>query len=264
MATHPHRGTMPAVFFGHGNPMNAIQHNAYTDAWRALGEAVPRPRAIVSVSAHWYLPGTWVTAMRAPRTIHDFGGFPRELYQVAYPAPGDPDLARRLQGLLAPVPVGLDEEWGLDHGTWSVLGHAFPQADVPVVQLAIDETQPAEFHYDLGRRLSPLREEGVLVIGSGNLVHNLHAYAWGRHPVEPFDWAVRFERRARELMRAGEHGPLVAYESLGRDAMLSAPTPDHYLPLLYVLGLRREGEPVAFPVEGIDGGSVSMLSVQVG
>jgi 4,5-DOPA dioxygenase extradiol len=255
---------LPALFFGHGNPMNAIQRNAYTEAWRALGAAVPRPRAILCVSAHWYLPGTWVTAMERPRTIHDFGGFPRELYQVSYPAPGDPALARRLQEMLAPVAVRLDEHWGLDHGTWSVLCHLFPDADVPVVQLGIDETETAEFHYQLGRRLAALREDGVLVIGSGNLVHNLHAYAWGRHPVEPFDWAVRFERRARELMLAGDHGPLVAYDSLGRDAMLSVPTPEHYLPLLYVLGLRRGGEPVSFPVEGIDGGSVSMLTVRVG
>jgi 4,5-DOPA dioxygenase extradiol len=255
---------MPALFFGHGNPMNAIQRNAYTEAWAAIGRALPRPSAIVCISAHWYLPGTWVTAMERPRTIHDFGGFPRELYQVSYPAAGDPALARRLQQMLGPVAVGLDEEWGLDHGTWSVLGHVFPEADVPVVQLGIDETETAEFHYQLGRRLGALRAEGVLVIGSGNLVHNLHAYAWGRHPVEPFDWAVRFEQRARALMSAGDHGPLVAYDSLGRDAMLSVPTPEHYLPLLYVLGLRGDGEPVSFPVEGIDGGSVSMLTVRVG
>jgi 4,5-DOPA dioxygenase extradiol len=257
--------TMPAFFFGHGNPMNALQRNAYTEAWAAIGRALPRPRAIVVVSAHWYLPGTWVTAMRAPRTIHDFGGFPRELSEVLYPAPGSPALAREIQELLAPVPVGLDEEeWGLDHGTWSVLCHLFPDASVPVIQIAIDETQTAQFHYEVGRRLTALRDAEVLVVGSGNLVHNLHTYAWGRHPVEPFDWAVRFEGRARELLLAGEHGPLVDYESLGRDAMLSVPTPEHYLPLLYVLGVRRKGEPASFPVEGIDGGSVSMLTVRVG
>jgi 4,5-DOPA dioxygenase extradiol len=257
--------TMPAFFFGHGNPMNAIQHNAYTEAWAAIGAALPRPQAILVVSAHWYLPGTRVTAMRAPRTIHDFGGFPRELFEVVYPAPGDPALARDIQEMLAPVPVGLDEEeWGLDHGTWSVLCHVFPDASVPVLQLGIDETQPSKFHYDLGHRLTSLRDGGVLVIGSGNLVHNLHAYAWGRHPVEPFEWAVRFERRVRELLVAGDHGPVVAYDTLGRDALLSVPTPEHYLPLLYVLGLRREEEPVSFPVEGIDGGSVSMLTVRVG
>ena len=257
--------TMPAFFIGHGNPMNALQRNAYTEAWAALGRALPRPRAVVVVSAHWYLPGTRVTAMRAPRTIHDFGGFPRELFEVVYPAPGDPALAREIQEMLAPVRVSLDEEeWGLDHGTWSVLVHVFPGADVPVLQISIDETQTAAYHYALGRRLTSLRDDGVLLVGSGNLVHNLHAYAWGRHPAEPFDWAVRFERRARELLLAGDHGPLVAYETLGRDATLSVPTPEHYLPLLYVLGLRREGEPVTFPVEGIDGGSVSMLTVRVG
>jgi 4,5-DOPA dioxygenase extradiol len=202
--------------------------------------------------------------MVAPRTIHDFGGFPRELYEVGYPAPGSHELARLVRALLAPVSVELDESWGLDHGTWSVLHHVFPQADIPVVQLSIDETKTPEFHYEIGKRLSPLRDEGVLVIGSGNIVHNLHTYAWGRHEVEPFDWAVRFEKQAREFMRSGNDAPLVHYEALGRDAILAAPTPDHYLPLLYVLGLRRKGEGVDFPVEGFDGGSISMLTVQVG
>jgi 4,5-DOPA dioxygenase extradiol len=256
--------TMPAVFFGHGNPLNALARNEYTEAWAALGRALPRPRAVLCVSAHWYVPGTSVTAMESPRTIHDFGGFPRELYEFQYPAPGDPALAARVRELLAPTPVGLDYRWGLDHGTWSVLCHVFPRADVPVVQLSIDETQPAPFHYELAQRLAPLRDEGVLVVGSGNLVHNLHAYAWGRHKVEPFDWAIRFEERARELLLAGNDGPLVAYETLGRDALLAAPTPDHYLPLVYVIALRREGERVSFPVEGVDGGSVSMLSVRFG
>ena len=252
------------MFFGHGNPMNAIERNAYTESWSRIGKAIPRPAAIVCVSAHWYLPATMVTAMEQPRTIHDFGGFPRQLYEVKYAAPGDPALARRLRETLAPVDVALDNDWGLDHGTWSVLIHLFPQADVPVVQLSIDETQPASFHYQLGRRLASLRDEQILLIGSGNIVHNLHAYAWGRHPVEPFDWAIRFETRARELMAGGNHQPLIDYESLGRDAMLSAPTPDHYLPLLYVLGAAEKGEQVSFPVEGIDGGSVSMLTVRLG
>jgi len=254
----------PTIFFGHGNPMNALQQNAFTAGWARIGSALPKPKGIVAVSAHWYLPGTLVTAMPRPRTIHDFGGFPRALYEVSYPAPGDPRLAERVQDALAPLEVGLDDRWGLDHGTWSVLCHVYPQADVPIVQLSIDETQPASFHYETGRRLRPLREEGILIIGSGNLVHNLHTYAWGRHEVGPFDWAVRFEEQARALMLAGNHQPLVDYESLGRDAMLSAPTPDHYLPLLYVLGAAHEGEPVAFPVEGVDGGSISMLTVQIG
>jgi 4,5-DOPA dioxygenase extradiol len=255
---------MPAIFFGHGNPMNALLDNAYTNSWAAIGAEIPRPKAVLAVSAHWYTTGTAVTAMTAPRTIHDFGGFPPELYRVIYPAPGDPGLASRVQSLLTPLTVGLDERWGLDHGTWSVLCHLFPEADVPVVQLSIDEKQLAGFHYKLGKRLAPLRDEGVLIIGSGNLVHNLEAYAWGRHPVEPLPWAVRFEKRAREFLLAGDHSPLIAYETLGRDAMLSAPTPDHYLPLLYVIGLRRVGEEVSFPVEGFDGGSISMLTVRVG
>jgi 4,5-DOPA dioxygenase extradiol len=255
---------MPAIFFGHGNPMNALQSNGWTEAWAALGASITRPKAVLAISAHWYLPATLVTATASPRTIHDFGGFPRELYQVKYPAPGLPELASRVQALLAPTTVGLDQRWGLDHGTWSVLCHVFPEADVPVVQLSIDETQPASYHYETGRRLSGLRDEGVLIMGSGNLVHNLHAYAWGRRPVEPLEWAVRFEESARELMLTGNHEPLVNYEAGGLDAQLSAPTPDHYLPLLYVLGARRENDEVSFPVEGFDGGSISMLTVRLG
>jgi len=254
---------MPTIFFGHGNPMNAISRNPYSEGWAAVGASMPRPKAVLSVSAHWYIPGCAVTAVAAPRTIHDFGGFPKKLYEVNYPAPGSPDLARRVKSLLSPVSVVLDEKWGLDHGTWSVLTHVFPGADVPVVQLSIDERQPPLFHYEIGKQLAALREEGVLVIGSGNLVHNLHTYAWGQHGVQAFDWAVRFEKEVRELLLKGEDARIVDYEELGRDAMLSAPTPDHYLPLLYVLGLRRKHEPISFPVEGIDGGSVSMLTVQI-
>jgi 4,5-DOPA dioxygenase extradiol len=255
---------LPAVFIGHGNPMNALLRNLYTDAWSALGTNIPRPKTVLCISAHWFAPGTGVTVTTSPRTIHDFGGFPRELYQVMYPAPGDPELARRVQKLLAPLPVTLDESWGLDHGAWAVLCHVYPHADVPVVQLSIDETQPPAFHYEIGRRLAPLREEGVLIVGSGNLVHNLHAYAWGRHVVEPFDWAVRFEQQARDMLLAAEHRPLIDYAKLGRDALLSIPTPDHYLPLLYVIATRQKEDTVSFPVEGVDGGSISMLAVQVG
>lgn len=255
---------MPAIFFGHGNPMNALQRNRWTEGWARIGSSFPRPRGIVCISAHWYLPATLVTAMDAPRTIHDFGGFPRELHQVKYPAPGDSELARRMQELLTPLPVKLDYSWGLDHGTWSVLVHVYPEADVPVVQLSIDETQPAGFHFDLGRRLAPLRDEEVLIVGSGNLVHNLHTYAWGKHMPEPFDWAIRFETRARELIVSGNFEPLINYETLGRDALLAIPTPDHYLPLLYILGARREEDEITFPVQGVDGGSVSMLAVRVG
>lgn len=256
--------TMPAVFFGHGNPMNAIQDTAYTRAWTALGAALPRPKAVLAISAHWYLPGTLVTAMEAPRTIHDFGGFPPELYRVQYPAPGDPALARRVQALLSRLSVGSDLLWGLDHGTWAVLRHVFPNADVPIVQLSIDETRPPAFHYEIGKLLAPLRDEGILIAGSGNLVHNLHAYAWGRHVPQPFDWALRFEECVRSALVADDNLQIIDYEALGSDALLSIPTPEHYLPLLYVIGARRPGERVSFPVEGIDGGSISMLAVQVG
>jgi 4,5-DOPA dioxygenase extradiol len=255
---------LPAIFFGHGNPMNALLSNSYTEGWRRIGRQVPRPRAILSVSAHWYVPETAVTVNTAPRTIHDFGGFPQELYQVRYPAPGSPELAQRVVELLAPLPVKLDDSWGLDHGTWSVLRHCYPDADIPIVQLSIDETKPAPFHFEIGTRLTPLRDEGILVAGSGNLVHNLHAYAWGRHKPDPYDWAVRFEAEARKMLRAGTIKPLIEYVHLGHDAALSVPTPDHYLPLLYVIATRQPGETVTFPVEGVDGGSISMLSVQVG
>lgn len=255
---------LPALFFGHGNPMNAITDNGYTAVWRRIGQNTPKPRAILAISAHWFVPGTSVTISTTPRTIHDFGGFPSELYQVQYPAPGDASLAQRVQRLLSPLEVGSDRSWGLDHGTWSVLRHLYPAADIPVVQLSIDETRPAAFHFAIGEKLAPLREEGVLIMGSGNLVHNLHAYGWGEHSRNPYDWAVRFETAARQLMLAGDFEPLIDYEKLGPDAMLSIPTPDHYLPLLYVLGTRREGELIRFPVEGVDGGSISMLAVQIG
>lgn len=256
---------MPVIFFGHGNPMNALADNRYTRAWRAIGETIPRPRAVLCVSAHWYVAATAVTAMDQPRTIHDFGGFPQQLFEFQYPALGSRQIAVEVQQLLGRTSVFLDDDtWGLDHGTWSVLCHVFPEADVPVVQLSINETLPPAAHYQIGRQLTALRDSEVLIIGSGNLVHNLHTYAWGTHVQEPFDWAVRFENQAREWMLEGEHQPLIDYETLGRDAALSAPTPDHFLPLLYVLGAQRPDDRVSFPVEGIDGGSVSMLTVQVG
>jgi len=254
---------LPALFLGHGNPMNALDDNAWTRAWAQLGRSL-QPRAVLAISAHWYVGGTAVTAMAAPRTIHDFGGFPRELYEVRYPAPGDPALAEQVRQLLAPLPVSADHSWGLDHGTWSLLAHVFPEADVPVVQLSIDATQPAAFHHELGARLRPLREDGILLMGSGDIVHNLPAYAWDRHPQAPYDWALRFEAHVRSCLTAGEHARLIEYEACGRDARLSVPTPEHYLPLLYVLGASIPGEPVTFPVEGMDGGSVSMLAVQFG
>jgi len=255
---------LPAIFFGHGNPMNAVSHNQYTEAWQRIGRETTKPNAILSISAHWYVAETAVTAATAPRTIHDFGGFPPELFQVQYPAPGDPALARRVQQLLAPLDVKLDHSWGFDHGTWSVLRHVYPAADIPVVQFSVDETKPASHHFEIGKKLAPLREEGVLIAGSGNLVHNLHTYAWGRHSRDPYEWAVRFESAAKNIMMTGDYEALVNYDVLGSDAALSIPTPDHYLPLLYVLGSRGSNESISFPVEGVDGGSISMLAVQIG
>ena len=255
---------MPAIFLGHGNPMNALETNRYTEAWAAMRHEISPPKAILAVSAHWYVPGSAVTVSTAPRTIHDFGGFPRELYEVQYPAPGDPELAARVKQLLTPVEVAMDDSWGLDHGTWSVLKHVYPEADVPVVQLSIDATKPADYHLELAERLAVLRDEGVLILGSGNVVHNLRAYAWGVEGAEPYDWAVRFEREVRGLMSVGDAAALAGYEKLGRDAMLSSPTPEHYLPLLYVAGVQQGADSVSFPVEGIEGGSISMLAVRVG
>ena len=255
---------IPAVFIGHGNPMNAVEINPFTERWRELAAALPRPAAILSVSAHWYVPGARVTPEERPRTIHDFGGFPRRLYEVQYPAPGSPQLAGRVRDLLDPAPVALDAGWGLDHGTWSVLAHLFPQADVPVIQLGLDETLAAADHFELARRLQPLRDEGVLILGSGNVVHNLHAYGWGERSASTYDWAVRFEAWARERIAARDFESVVAYERLGVDAALAVPTPDHFLPLLYVLAVSDPEEPIAFPMEGFDGGSVSMLCVRAG
>ena len=255
---------MPAIFFGHGNPMYAIEPNRYSDAWRRLGESLPRPAAVLAVSAHWYTRGTAVTTMAQPRTLHDFGGFPRALFEVQYPAPGSPPLARRVQQLLAPTAVHLDEDatrgWGLDHGTWSVLTHVFPEADVPVVQLSIDGTQPPAWHYTLAQRLTRLRDEGVLIIGSGNIVHNLRRLDWsGGGSV--FDWAQRFSDHVRDRLLAGDHAALIDYLSFGDDAHESAPTPEHYLPLLYVIAQQQAGEAVTFPVEGIDMGAIDMRTV---
>lgn len=254
---------MPAIFAGHGNPMNVVRHNRWTEGWKNLGAAIPRPKAILVVSAHWYVPATMLTAMPHPRTIYDFGGFPEELYEITYPAPGNPALAERVQKLLAPLPAELDEEWGFDHGAWSVLHHLFPKADIPVVQLSIDRTKPPAFHYEIGKLLAALRNKGVLILGSGNLVHNLRLYEWDRPDTGAFDWAARFEEKARGLLRTGKDTELIDYPAMGSDAKLSIPTPDHYLPLLYVLGSRGKDESVSFPVEGFDGGSMSMLAVQI-
>ena len=255
---------MPAIFIGHGNPMNALSKNNYTEGWASISKSIPRPKAILSISAHYYIPFCMVTSSHSPPIIHDFSGFPKELYQVKYPAPGSPELARRVKELLKPTPVRFDESWGLDHGTWSVLKYMFSAADIPVVQLSIDETQPTRFHYEIGHRLMSLREEGILIMGSGNIVHNLAAYDWNNKDIPPFDWAMRFETYVREMLIQGEFTSLIHYQNFGDDAMLSVPIPDHYLPFIYILGLRKEMEKVSFPVQGVDGGSVSMLAVQIG
>lgn len=252
---------LPAIFFGHGNPMNAVLNNTYTDAWRGLGEHTPRPRAIVSISAHWFVPETGVTIGTAPRTIHDFGGFPRELYQVQYPAPGDPDLARRIQKMLAPLPVALDNSWGLDHGTWSVLTRMFPHADIPVVQLSLDRSQGPAYHYALGKELRALRDKGVLIVGSGNLVHNLGLAFFED---KAYDWALEFDQTAKQLMESGDHQSLVNYKNLGQAAQLAIPTNEHYLPLLYILSLQDQGEQVHFFADKVTAGSLSMRSVLIG
>jgi 4,5-DOPA dioxygenase extradiol len=254
---------MPTVFIGHGSPTNALASNAATAAWRALGASLPRPRAILSVSAHWYTRGSFVTANAAPPTIHDFGGFPKPLYEVRYGAPGDPVLAARVVELLAPDVVRPSTDWGLDHGTWSVLLHMYPHADIPVVQLSIDGAQPAAVHYALGQRLAALRDEGVLVLGSGGIVHNLARADWAGAGLPPA-WAVDFDERVRSRLLAGDDVALIQYEQLGEGARLAVPTPDHYLPLMYVLGCRRRGDVATIPLTGFELGTISTTAIVLG
>ena len=250
---------MPVLFIGHGSPMNAIEDNAFSRAWERLGKELPRPEAILSVSAHWESYGTKVTTVRMPRTIHDFSGFPKQLYEQSYPAPGSPDLARDVSRLLGDA--RLDTEWGLDHGTWVVLKHLFPKADVPVVQLSIDKSKAPREHYELAARLAPLRERGVLVMGSGNVVHNL---ALASDYEDVYDWAVEFDETVKWLVLEGDHEQLIGYEALGEAARLSIPTNEHYLPMLYALGLRGKDEPVQFLTERFAMASVSMRSLVIG
>ncbi len=250
---------MPAAFLGHGSPMNALETNRYSQAWREFGSSMPRPTAILVVSAHWYINATAVTAMSVPRTIHDFYGFPDELFAIEYPAPGSPGLAQQVVDLVAPTWVGLDEDsWGLDHGTWSLLVHAFPAADIPVVQLSIDATKPFDHHLALGARLAPLREQGVLILGSGNVVHNLRLLDGGLEH-EGFDWAHRFDDAARAVMTGDPaKAPGLAAHA---DFRPSAPTPEHFIPLLYVAGLATAAGTAAHTlIDGYALGSLSMTS----
>ena len=256
---------LPALFVGHGSPMNAIEDNAYSQTWEQLGAALPTPKAILCVSAHWETQGAFVTAMERPQTIHDFGGFPRELFAVEYPAPGSPALAELTQEVLSQSPkktsVGLDQHWGLDHGAWSVLCRMFPAARIPVIQLSLDQTQPPQFHYELGQELKSLRQRGVLVVTSGNVVHNLRQARWADVAA---DWALAFDATVKERILAGDHAALVNYTALGQEALLSIPTNEHYLPLLYTLGMQSKDEAIRFFSEQVTLNSISMRTVLIG
>jgi 4,5-DOPA dioxygenase extradiol len=252
---------MPVLFVGHGSPMNAIEDNEFSRAWIKVGKTLPHPKAILCVSAHWETEGTQVTAMEKPETIYDFYGFPLELSTAQYNAPGSPELAGRLHDLLQPVEVGLDQLWGLDHGCWSVLTRLFPRADVPVVQLSLDVHKSAQEHYDLGRQLKALRDEGILIVCSGNIVHNLRMVMWEDHA---YDWAVEFDAKVKHWILENDHEPLIRFDQGGREAALSINSAEHYKPLLYALGAKEPDEPVHFFADKISMGSISMRSLQIG
>jgi len=252
---------MPVLFIGHGSPMNAIEDNEFSRRWVEAAQSIPRPKAILCISAHWETRGLGVTAMEKPKTIHDFGGFPAELFAMQYPAPGSPELAQRVGEVVKSAAVMPDQRWGLDHGAWSVLCRMYPDADIPVVQLSLDRNRQPAFHYGLGSELKTLRDEGVLIVGSGNIVHNLRLVAWEG---EPFDWAVEFDARVKQWILDEDNDPIIHYEAQGSQAALAVNSGEHYLPLLYVLGARKKGEPVSFFNEKIYAGSLSMRCLQVG
>ncbi len=262
-AAFPEQDTvLPTLFVGHGSPMNAIEDNPFARTWETIGADLPRPEAILCISAHWETRGTYLTAMERPKIIHDFGGFPPELFAVDYPAPGSPALATLTKETLRETSeAGLTQDWGLDHGAWSVLRRMFPGANIPVVQLSLDRDQPANFHYALGQALRPLRKRGVLIVSSGNIVHNLRLAKWDDSVA---DWAQEFDALSARKILSGDDQSLVSYETLGAEARLAVPTPEHYLPLLYTLGLRDKSEPVSFFNEGVTLSSISMRSVRFG
>lgn len=257
---------MPVLFIGHGSPMNAIEDNEFSNRWQQMGQEIPKPRAVVVVSAHWLTQGTAVTAMSQPKTIHDFGGFPQALFDVQYPAPGDPNLATEIQKLVTNPSVVLDHDWGLDHGTWSVVKHMYPKADIPVLQLSIDYHKPAKYHYELAKQLLSLRKKGVLIIGSGNMVHNLRMVAWNKlsEPEFGYDWALEMNAIFKQKISTRNHLDLIAYEKLSKVASLAIPTPDHYYPLLYILALQTDTDAVEFFNDKAVGGSLTMTSVKIG
>jgi len=256
---------MPVLFIGHGSPMNAIEENEFVAGFRKTGKDIPLPNAVLCVSAHWETRGTFVTAMEKPRTIHDFGGFPQALFDVQYPAPGSPQLAKETQSLITKTTVGLDEKWGLDHGAWSVIKHLYPDANVPVIQLSLDYSQPPQYHYELAQQLSALRKKGVLIVGSGNMVHNLGRVAWDRLNDTDFgyDWAIEASEKMKSHILSGDHQPLVDFRSQGKSFDLAIPTPEHYLPLLYALALQEKDENAAFFNDKAVGGALTMTSVKI-
>lgn len=254
---------MPVLFIGHGSPMNAIENNTFSQYWQKLATQIPVPKAVLVISAHWLTRGTFVTAMEQPKTIHDFGGFPQALFDVQYPAPGNPALATDIQNMVHQVQVGLDHDWGLDHGTWSIIKHMYPRADIPVLQLSIDYYKGPQFHYDLAKELAALRKKGVLIVGSGNMVHNLRLVAWEKPQDFAFDWASEMNTKFKELIGNNNHKALIEWEKLGAAAKLAIPTPDHYYPLLYILGLQDKNESASFFNDKAVMGSLTMTSVRI-